>query len=71
MKKHKIMQQKKYIARSMVKKELKFTPKKEKGTKIARPRNAASLVLLKKSNKEVKVLSVSYTHLTLPTILLV
>ena len=56
MKKHKIMQQKKYIARSMVKKELKFTPKKEKGTKIARPRNAASLVLLKKSNKEVKVL---------------
>ena len=56
MKKHKIMQQKKYIARSMVKKELKFTPKKEKGTKIARTRNAASLVLLKKTKKEVKVL---------------
>jgi len=56
MKKHKIMQQKKYIARSMVKKELKFTPKKGKDAKIALPRNAASLVLLKQSKKEVKVL---------------
>ena len=45
------MQQKKYIARSMLKKELKFTPKKEKETKIVKPRNAASLVLLKNSAK--------------------
>jgi len=50
------MQQKKYIARSMVKKELKFTPKKEIGAKIAKPRNAASLVLLKTSPNEKKVL---------------
>ena len=41
------MQQKKYIARSMEKKELKFTPKREKDTKIPRPRDASSLVLLK------------------------
>jgi 8-oxo-dGTP pyrophosphatase MutT (NUDIX family) len=50
------MQQKKYIARSMLKKELKFTPKKEKETKIVKPRNAASLVLLKNSAKDVKIL---------------
>ena len=49
MKKHKIMQQKKYIARSMEKKELKFTPKREKDTNIPRPRDASSLVLLKKN----------------------
>ena len=50
------MKQKKYIARSMEKKELKFTPKREKDTKIPRPRDASSLVLLKKSGKIVKVL---------------
>ena len=56
MKKHKIMTQKQYIARSMEKKELKFTPKKDKDTKIIKPRNAASLVLLKEYNNDVKVL---------------
>jgi 8-oxo-dGTP pyrophosphatase MutT (NUDIX family) len=56
LKKHKKMKQKKYIARSMEKKELKFTPKREKDTKIPRPRDASSLVLLKKSGKIVKVL---------------
>lgn len=56
MKKHKIMTQKRYIARSMEKKELKFTPKKEKNTKIVKPRNAASLVLLKNNDNDVKVL---------------
>ena len=50
------MQQKIYIARSMKKKELKFTPKRDKNTKIPRPRNAASLVLLKRSGKDVQVL---------------
>ena len=50
------MQQKKYIARSMEKKELKFTPKREKDTKIPRPRDASSLVLLKKTDKNIKVL---------------
>ena len=46
MKKHKKMKQKTYIARSMEKKELKFTPKRENDTKIPRPRDASSLVLL-------------------------
>ena len=50
------MQQKIYIARSMKKKDLKFTPKRDKNTKIPRPRNAASLVLLKRSDKDVQVL---------------
>ena len=50
------MKQKKYIARSMEKKELKFTPKREKDTKIPKPRDASSLVLLKNSGKIVKVL---------------
>ena len=50
------MKQKTYIARSMEKKELKFTPKREKDTKIPRPRDASSLVLLKNSGKIVKVL---------------
>ncbi|MDB9762566.1 NUDIX hydrolase [Alphaproteobacteria bacterium] len=50
------MKQKKYIARSMEKKELKFTPKREKDTKIPRPRDASSLVLLNNSGKSVKVL---------------
>ena len=50
------MQQKIYIARSMKKKELNFTPKRDKNTKIPRPRNAASLVLLKRSGKDVQVL---------------
>ena len=50
------MQQKKYIAKSMEKKELKFTPKRDKNTKIAIPRNAASLILLKSSVNDVKVL---------------
>jgi len=50
------MQQKIYIARSMKKKELNFTPKRDKHTKIPRPRNAASLVLLKRSGKDVQVL---------------
>ena len=50
------MKQKTYIARSMEKKELKFTPKRKKNTKIPRPRDASSLVLLKNSGKIVKVL---------------
>jgi 8-oxo-dGTP pyrophosphatase MutT (NUDIX family) len=50
------MQQKIYIARNMKKKELKFTPKRDKNTKIPQPRNAASLVLLKRSGKDVQVL---------------
>jgi len=50
------MQQKKYIARSMEKKELKFTHKRDENTRIPRPRNAASLVLLKSSGKDVQVL---------------
>ena len=40
----------------MEKKELKFTPKREKDTKIPRPRDASSLVLLNNSGKIVKVL---------------
>lgn len=50
------MKQKKYIARSMQKKELRFAPKDRKDKTIAKPRNAASLVLLKTTSKEVKVL---------------
>tara|TARA_B100000686_G_scaffold54455_1_gene58672 strand:- start:17163 stop:17921 length:759 start_codon:yes stop_codon:yes gene_type:complete len=50
------MKQKKYIAKSMQKKELRFAPKDKKDKKIVKPRNAASLVLLKTVNKEVKVL---------------
>ncbi len=50
------MKQKKYIARSMQKKELRFAPKNRKDKIIAKPKNAASLVLLKKTNKEIKVL---------------
>ena len=50
------MTEKQYIARSMEKKELRFTPKTKKDTPIAKPRNAASLVLLKTTSKGVRVL---------------
>ena len=50
------MKRKQYIARSMQKKELRFAPKSKKDKVIAKPRSAASLVLLKKTKKEIKVL---------------
>ena len=50
------MTEKQYIARSMEKKELRFTPKTKKDTPIVKPRNAASLVLLKTTSKGVRVL---------------
>ena len=50
------MTEKQYIARSMEKKELKFTPKNKKNNLIVKPRNAASLVLLKNTAKSTKVL---------------
>ena len=50
------MTEKQYIARSMEKKELKFTPKNKKNNPIVKPRNAASLVLLKNTAKSTKVL---------------
>ena len=50
------MKQKQYIARNMQKKSLRFAPKKQQNTKIAKPRDASSLVILKKTNSEVKVL---------------
>ena len=47
MKKHKIMKQKQYIARSMQEKTPKFSSYRQKHSKIPKPRNAASLILLK------------------------
>jgi len=56
MKKHKIMKQKQYIARSMQEKAPKFSSYRQKHSKIPKPRNAASLVLLKEDNEDIKVL---------------
>ena len=56
MKKHKIMKQKQYIARSMQEKTPKFSSYRQKHSKIPKPRNAASLVLLKEDNEDIKVL---------------
>ena len=54
------MTEKQYIARSMEKKELKFTPKNKKNNPIVKPRNAASLVLLKNTAKSTSKLWTSH-----------
>ena len=46
---------KKYIARSM-QKTPKFSSYRQKHSKIPKPRNAASLILLKEDNKDIKIL---------------
>ena len=40
----------------MEKKSLRFAPKKQQNTIIAKPKDASSLVILKKTNSDVKVL---------------
>ena len=56
MKKHKIMKQKQYIARSMQEKTPKFSSYRQMNSGIPKPRNAASLILLKEDHKGIKVL---------------
>ena len=50
------MKQKQYIARSMQEKKPKFSSFRNKNSSISRPRNAASLILLKDNLKKIKVL---------------
>ena len=56
MKKHKIMKQNQYIARSMQEKKPKFSSYRQMNSKIPKPKNAASLILLKEDHKGIKVL---------------